>query len=204
MYNLPDKHDEITPIWMPSPGVPIASRILAYLFAALMVIAIIRDQLIDRPIDIIFPKVESDWEYYKSNLNITFPYPKNWIFEESANPDGSKGASIQYPANVPVQFQIEQNSTPEILTTEQYNNVVDQLTTNISSATQYQQLGTENIGNNIVLYKFSCKISKRIVQGAYCVLTYPGKMCVLIGFSPDKNWNDMQKLMTIMIKKSRG
>ena len=128
MYSLPDKQDEITPIWMPSPGVPIASRILSYLFAALMIIAIIRSFTIQRPIIIEITADNNGWDYYKSDLNITFPYPKNWMFQIRNHSDGTKGAVIHYPGSKPIQFQVEQNTTPDVITTEQYNNVIELLT----------------------------------------------------------------------------
>ena len=165
----------------------------------------IRDKVIERPIEIKIPTVESDWEYYKSDLNITIPYPKYWEFQPDKKEDSeSESATIIFPVNKPIQFQINQSTVNMDLTTDEYNSIVERLTESISSETDYQKLGTVDIGNNITLYNFSFTNKNKTLLGSYCVLTFPGKMCVFIAISSEKEWADMQKLMIAIIKKSRG
>jgi hypothetical protein len=200
MNNSVSQTEEITPIWIPSPGVPLASRILSYIFAILLVIAILREIFIDKTVEITIPQAENEWASYKSELNTYIPYPKTWIIKKN----DENSAIIHYPADIPIQFFIEESKTSADLTTEEYNMQVEQLTEVISSFENYQPLNITNIENNIKLYNFSCDINDNSVEGSYCVLTYPGKICVFICISTPKEFSSMQKLMIVMIKKSRG
>jgi hypothetical protein len=168
--------------------------------------------VIVRPIPI--PKLENDWQYYTSKLNITIPYPKYWKFHDIKEKEGNKIATIIYPYNQFIQFNIEQQVVPEHITIEQYNNVVEKLTESISLEKGYNQLDNIDIGNNIILHNFSFLTEitviprllnmDKTISGSYCLLTFKGKMCIFITLSSENEWPDIQKLMIEVIKKSRG
>ncbi len=67
------------PVWAPNPGVPIVSRLLAYLFAALMLYTIaqtIHVSYTGRKPDI--PAPPKEWETFTSVDGCTLPYPAHW------------------------------------------------------------------------------------------------------------------------------
>jgi len=65
-----------TPVWAPTPGVPIIARLLAYAFAALMLVAMALSFLAKRPQNLPFPPQK--WEYYHSEQGSIVPYPASW------------------------------------------------------------------------------------------------------------------------------
>lgn len=63
------------PIWAPDPAVPLIARMLAYLFAVLMLFTVIRSNTYVRPTDsLLYPQ---QWHNYAAGL-CTMTYPSGW------------------------------------------------------------------------------------------------------------------------------
>lgn len=65
----------LSPVWAPDPAVPLAARILSYLFAVVLLLTVIRACSMPRPFD--YPVLPTEW---KSNTfhGVTLQSPANW------------------------------------------------------------------------------------------------------------------------------
>jgi hypothetical protein len=69
-------HDTQTPIWAPTPGVPLLARVLSYTFAAAMVLTFILTCSIQRPPST--PVMPKGWLPHTSTAGYMITYPVEW------------------------------------------------------------------------------------------------------------------------------
>lgn len=94
----------LQPIWMPNPAVPLAARLLAYGFAALLLLTVVLALTRLRPADL--PIQPAQWQTYR-NARFSLAFPAGWDVTETTHRPGdlqSAGvdavqhtAFVQYP-----------------------------------------------------------------------------------------------------------
>ncbi len=82
------------PIWAPTPGVPVAARVLSYTFAALVGMVLLMSFLARRPPDMPIPP--DKWEQYKSSMGYIVPYPADWVKEGPEKREDLNGELIEF------------------------------------------------------------------------------------------------------------
>ncbi|HEY3376450.1 MAG TPA: hypothetical protein VGL77_03060, partial [Armatimonadota bacterium] len=120
------------PVWAPNPGVPLTARILAYLFAALMLYTVIASYRNVRPPDI--PPVPTGWQRYSSAmLHLQISYPQGWIVDDKATA-GQTHFSLSLPPAHQVYFEVIGLELPNVITSENLQQLNANLAGNLSEA----------------------------------------------------------------------
>lgn len=78
----------MAPVWAPNPAVPVAARVLAYLFGALMIVTVLVSLYSNRPPD--RPHFPQRWQQYRSAAGVTVPYPDGWAVTTKPIADGEQ------------------------------------------------------------------------------------------------------------------
>ncbi len=190
------------PVWSPTPGVPIISRIMAYSFGALMLLTAILEFTLSRPPDTIAPpKTQADWKFYHSSMGCSVPYPGEWLFTMTTGEHGER-ANMALRTKHFTQVTVISRTLSAPLDEAQYDGFQHGFEQSLSSSFAHFA-ATDTCPLKIgQLHRFTFDdsgfFSTEAMSGGWALLTSGNCLVQVVAVSPRVNWPDFEKIVVDM------
>ena len=194
------------PIWAPNPGVPLLARVLAYLFAAMMLLAVVLTMTGARAID---PPVPPEWESYALGTNCTVPYPSAWVPIPPDTPLDKGMQEISFALvdrHNPIHYDVL--LLPLSTTGDDSHDILDKLNA-IQGERLAQQLHHFTQSDEVIhctggdAKTFTCTLNGALIDGAFLFLPRGQRTLGIIAFCPADGWPVMQDIFTHVANETK-
>jgi hypothetical protein len=197
-----------TPLWAPTPGVPLLARVLSYCFAGAMVLTIIASCGSWRPISL--PSPPTAWKTFTSSHGYTIPYPSDWRAVDSTEYGGDDDLLTLDPGT-PVQVLISPEELDAPAAGRRLANIEQQLAEGLDGSEfgvhDYQPTGVrgatgEHYFTGYIVDKHNempFRTRHVAVEGLWTVRGVGHTALVVIAFAPVQGWETMAGIVTHML-----
>jgi len=201
------------PVWAPNPAVPLVARILAYLFAFMMVLSAFLSFSLWRPVSV--PENVTTWEKpYTSSLGYSIPYPEKWKVISQEEYIRRSGTEDDY-SNAPDLF-IVPSSEVSIYVIPISADDTSPSPNEYMKYTRYIELphnsgDTRDAGFNEFTYtkkerhgELPLRIRTINMHGSWAVRDSNGKRLLIVGSAPQEGWEVMSGIFTHMFNEMKA
>lgn len=183
------------PIWSPDPAVPLIARILAYVFAALMLFTVIHSNTHVRPLDnLLYPQ---RWRNYTGAL-CTVTYPSGWrVIDQSER--SLSHVYFVYSTAGPSYIETMVRQSGELITPETMEQLLE------TKLAGYQPREATNDDDALAGWHFfrasAAEPNAAPVVGAWLLRTQEDRTLFLLAMSPADNWSTMADISSTMLQQ---
>lgn len=182
------------PVWAPDPAVPLAARLLAYLFAIFMILTVVRAWMMPRPFD--YPSFPANWKSETLN-GITLQYPADtWQMVSIADADPLVVTELQFSYTPPTSDVLQLNLIALNGQVDAEN--AEYIVKNRLNAYVPQIPSDEDTPAGWHTFHASSERSKKPIEGAWISRMVGNQTVLLFAYAPTPGWRATKQILSYM------
>jgi hypothetical protein len=180
-----------TPVWAPDPAVPLIARILAYLFAVLILLTVIRACAIPRPLD--YPVYPTNWKQ-ENNNGILLQYPDNWQQINLTDPDPLVVTDLQFIYSPPTSGMQQ----IRVITVSDLNTDPETIVSSLINHYTLQPGQGEDQSADWHTFSGTTRDTNKPFLGAWTSRIIANQLVLLLAYAPTPGWEVTQQVLSYM------